>query len=89
MGEVVKALKRVAAGSFPCPDSNFGSFCLCQVLAKRIRSGSKPVCKDHPARFWPLLPSRSGADANRIRYVCTGELSSVALWNYSVFSGRC
>ena len=24
----------------------------CQVLAKRNRSGSKPVCKDRPARFW-------------------------------------
>ena len=30
---------------------------LCQVLAKRIRSGSKPVCKNHPARFWPMLPT--------------------------------
>ena len=36
----------------------------CQVLAKRIRSGSKPMCKNHPARFWPMLPSRSGLDAN-------------------------
>ena len=23
---------------------------------KRIRSGSKPVFKNHPARFWPMLP---------------------------------
>ena len=29
----------------------------CQVLAKRIRSESKPACKNHPARFWPTLPS--------------------------------
>ena len=42
---------------------------LCQVLAKRIRSGTKPVCKDHPARFWPMLPSRCGPDANGIRHV--------------------
>ena len=30
------------------------------------RSGPevKPVCKNHPARFWPMLPSRSGPDAN-------------------------
>ena len=27
-----------------------------QVLARWIRSGSKPVCKNHPARFWPKLP---------------------------------
>ena len=47
----------------------FSSGCLCQVLVKRIRSGSKPVCKNHPARFWPMLPSRSGPDANRIRHV--------------------
>ena len=46
------------------------------------RSGSKPVCKTHPARFWPMLPSRSGPDANRIRHVywvailaCTSESS--------------
>ena len=28
-------------------------FWLTQILAKWIRSGSKPVCKNHPARFWP------------------------------------
>ena len=27
------------------------------------------VCKNHPARFRPVLPSRSGLDANRIRHV--------------------
>ena len=47
----------------------FSSGWLCQVLAKRIRSGSKPVCTNHPARFWPMLRSRSGPDANRIRHV--------------------
>ena len=26
-------------------------------LGKQIRSGSKPVCKKHPVRFWPMLPS--------------------------------
>ena len=40
-----------------------------RVLAKRIRSGSKPVCKNHPARFRPVLHSRSGPEANRIRHV--------------------
>ena len=40
-----------------------------RFLAKRIRTGSKPMCKNRPARFWPLLPSRSGPDANRIRHV--------------------
>ena len=25
----------------------------CQVLAKRIRSGSKPMCKNRQARLWP------------------------------------
>ena len=29
----------------------------CQVLAKRIHSGSKPVCKNHQARLWPKLLS--------------------------------
>ena len=33
------------------------------------QSGSKPVCKNHTARFWPVLPNRSGPDANRIRHV--------------------
>ena len=27
------------------------------------------MCKNHPAHFWPMLPSRSGPDANRIRHV--------------------
>ena len=48
---------------------------LCQVLAKRIWSGSKPVCKNHPARFWPTLASRSGSDANRIRHVYWASVS--------------
>ena len=47
----------------------FGSGWLCQVLAKRIRSGRKPVCKNHPARFWPMLPSRSGPDTSRTQHV--------------------
>jgi len=47
----------------------FSSGRLCQVLAKRIRFGGNPVCKNHPVRFRPKLPSRSGPDANRIRHV--------------------
>ena len=35
----------------------FGSGWLRQVLAKWIRSGSKPMCKNHPAHFWPVFPS--------------------------------
>ena len=44
----------------------FGSGWLCQVWAKRIRSGSKPVCEKHPARFWPLLPGpiRTGCESD-------------------------
>ena len=48
----------------------FNSGWLCKVLAKQIRSGSKSVCKNHPARFWPIVPSRSsGPDANQISHV--------------------
>ena len=47
----------------------FSSGWLCQFLAERIWSGSKPVCKNHLACFWPVLCSQSGPDANRIRYV--------------------
>ena len=47
----------------------FGCDWLCQVLAKRIRSGSKPMCKGQWARFWPALLGRSGSEANRIRHV--------------------
>ena len=47
----------------------FSSGWLCQVLTKRTWSGSKPMCKNHPARFWPMLPSRSGPEAIRIRHV--------------------
>ena len=41
-----------------------------------IRSGRKPMCKNHPARFWPMLPSRSGPDANRTRHVCWDQYCS-------------
>ena len=37
----------------------FSSGRSCLVLAKQIRSGSKLVCKTHPARFWPMLSSRA------------------------------
>ena len=47
----------------------FSSGWLCQVLAKRIRSGSNPVRKNHSVRFWPMPPTWSGPDANRIRHV--------------------
>ena len=40
-----------------------------RFLAKQIRPGSKPLYNNHPARFWPMLSSRSGPDANRIRHV--------------------
>ena len=30
---------------------------------------AKPMCKNHLARFWPVLPSQSGSDANRIQHV--------------------
>ena len=46
------------------------------VLADCVRfwpNGSGPeasqCAKNHPARFWPMLPSRSGPDVNRIRHV--------------------
>ena len=42
---------------------------LCHILAKQIRARSKPVCKNHQARFWPKLPSRSRSNVNRIRHV--------------------
>ena len=29
----------------------------------------RPVCENHPARFWPTLPGRSRSDTNRIRCV--------------------
>ena len=55
----------------------FGSGWLCRVWAKRFRSGSKLVCKNHLAHFWSMLPSRCGSDANRIQHVyraCTNTL---------------
>ena len=47
----------------------FSSGRFCHVLAKGLLSGSKPTCKNHPARFRPVLPSRTGPAANRIRHV--------------------
>ena len=48
-----------------------------KFLVKWIWSGSKLVCKNHPARFWPTLP-RSRSDVNRIWRVywdCTTHCS--------------
>ena len=50
-----------------------------RFLAQRIRSGTKPVCKNHPARFWLTVPSRSGPDANRIRCVYSVWISECSL----------
>ena len=47
----------------------FTSGWLYQVWAKRIQSGSKPVFKNHPAHFWPMLLSQSGSDGNQIRHI--------------------
>ena len=38
----------------------FGSGRLCQVLTNRVRYGSKPMCKNHRARFRPVFPFPSG-----------------------------
>ena len=37
----------------------FGPGRLSQVLTDRVRYESKPVCKNHRARFWPIFPIRS------------------------------
>ena len=38
------------------------------------------VCKNPPARFWPMLLSQSGPDANGIRHVyCRGSLHVTAV----------
>ena len=63
------------------PACKTSSSWLCQVLAKRIRSGNKPVCKNRQARFWPMLPSWSRSDANQIQF--TGEQffkTNLVLW---------
>ena len=52
------------------------------VLAKRIQSRSKPLCKKHPARFWPMLPSQSRPDANQIQHVYWVSIAPV--WVHSL-----
>ena len=56
------------------------------ALADCVRFGpngsgpeASPVCNNHPARLWPMLPSRSGPDANGIRHVYWGYLTSNAI----------
>ena len=51
------------------------------VLADCVRfwpNGSGPeasqCAKNHPARCWPMLPSRSGPDANRIQHLYWGSI---------------
>ena len=44
----------------------FSSGWLCLILAKGIWSISKPVCKNHPAYFWPMLLSQSRSDVSQI-----------------------
>ena len=55
----------------------FGSGWLCPVLAKWIWSGSKLVCKNHLAHFWPMLPSQSGSDVNKIQHVYCGTTITI------------
>ena len=52
----------------------------CQVWAKWIQSGSKPVCKNHQAHFWPPLLSWSRLDANPIRHVYWDILHWYDFW---------
>ena len=71
----------------------FSSGWLCQVLAKRIQSGSKPMRKNHPACFWSVLPSWSGPDANLIWHVywemmMTMMLMITSIELHSLLSGR-
>ena len=40
----------------------------------RKQSGVQDL--NHPTRFWPMLPSRSGPDANRIRHVYWGVIDA-------------
>ena len=49
----------------------------CQVLAKRVRPGSKPVRKIHQARFWPTLPSQFGSDSTFVLGAENPELSKI------------
>ena len=57
----------------------FGSGWLCQVWAKWIWSGSKPVCQNHWAHIWLLLPSRTGSDVNWIWHIYWGILFMAAM----------
>ena len=38
------------------------------------------MCKNHPARFWPVLSSTSGPDANRIWHVYWGYATMFGLF---------
>ena len=49
------------------------------VLAKQIRSGSKPVYKNHLAHFWPTLPSWSWLDADQLWHF-TGQCPLSPFW---------
>ena len=41
-----------------------------------VRKQSGVQDQNHPTRFWPMLPSRSGPDANRIRHVYWGVIDA-------------
>ena len=64
----------------------FGSLWLSGFVAKWIQSGSKPVCKNHPAQFWPTLLSQSESDADQIWHVYWGILSCCVQQSGSVMS---
>ena len=55
----------------------------CQVWAEVIQSGSKPVCLNHPAHFWPTLSSWSGSDANQIQHVYWVTRENVVIWGWA------
>ena len=58
MPDPARILLAITASGQP-ESGRIGSGWPCQVVSKRIRSGSKPVCKNLPARF---RPTASGPD---------------------------
>ena len=45
------------------------------------------MSKNHPVHFWPVLPSRSGPDANRIRHVYWAEFIGLPATGRPGFKG--
>ena len=76
-GLVLAKQNRPGSGKTQPARIRFVSGWPCPVMAKRIRSGSKPVCKNHHACFWQ---NRTGSVLAKRNWPGSGKTRLAQIW---------